>query len=367
MKQFLSFVKKEFYHIFRDVRTMLILLAMPIIQIILFGFAITTEVRNVNIAVLDLSKDVSTQRIIHELEASEYFNLTTIHNPDEIEQFFKKGYASLILVFGDRFHDNLLHTGEASLQMIADATDPNQASTLVNYVSQIVASYLQQLMHEYRTPFQIRPEIRMLYNPQMKGAYNFVPGVMGLILMLICAMMTSIAIVREKETGTMEVLLASPIRPIYIILAKMVPYFTLSIVNLSTILVLAVFVLQVPVAGNLFLLALLSLLFIITALSLGLLISNVANTQVVAVLISGVGLMMPTMILSGMIFPIESMPPFLQGLSTILPVRWYIAAVKKLMIEGVAAVFVVKEFAILTFMTIVLLAISLKRFKIRLQ
>jgi ABC-2 type transport system permease protein len=367
MKQFLSFVKKEFYHIFRDVRTMLILLAMPIIQIILFGFAITTEVRNVQVAVLDLSKDVSTSRIIHQLSASEFFILAEINNPDEIETVFKKGAANLVLVFGNRFHENLIHTGEASLQMIADATDPNQASTLVNYATNIVVSYQQQLMQEYKIPFQIRPEIRMLYNPQVKGAYNFVPGVMGLILMLICAMMTSIAIVREKENGTMEVLLASPIPPIYIILAKMVPYFTLSIVNLISILLLAVFVLQVPVVGNLFLLALLSLLFIIVALSLGLMISNVTDTQVVAVLLSGMGLLMPTMILSGMIFPIESMPLFLQGLSTIIPARWYITAVKKLMIQGVDGIFVVKEFAVLVFMTIVLLVISLKKFKTRLE
>ena len=366
VSQFSVFVRKEFYHIFRDVRTMLILLAMPIIQIILFGFAITTEVRNVQVTVLDLSKDVSTQGIIHQLQASEYFDIMEINNPDEIEKVFKKGQANLVLVFGERFHDNLLHTGEASLQMIADATDPNQASTLVNYATSIVGSYLQQLAHEYRTSFQIRPEIRMLYNPQMKGAYNFVPGVMGLILMLICAMMTSIAIVREKEMGTMEVLLVSPIRPIYITLAKMVPYLTLSIVNLITILLLAVFVLKVPVAGNLFLLALFSLLFIVVSLSLGLLISNVTNTQVVAILVSGMGLMMPTMILSGMVFPIESMPPVLQWISSILPARWYIAGVKKLMIQGVGGMFVIKEFAILFFMMIVLLVVSLKKFKVRL-
>jgi ABC-2 type transport system permease protein len=366
MKPFLTFVKKEFYHIFRDARTMMILLVMPIVQIILFGFAITTEVRNVQVSVLDLSKDISTGRIIHELQASEFFNVSEINSPDEIDEIFKKGKANLVMVFGSRFHENLIHRGEASLQMIADATDPNQASTLVNYAGNILLSYQQELMREYRTPFQIRPEMRMLYNPQMKSAYNFVPGVMGLILMLICAMMTSIAIVREKETGTMEVLLASPIRPIYIILAKMVPYFTLSIVNLTTILLLSVFVLHVPVAGNLILLTLLSLLFIIAGLSLGLLISNVANTQVVAIIISGIGLMMPTMILSGMVFPIESMPPLLQGISAILPVRWFIAAVKKLMIQGVDGIFVVQEFAILIFMTIVLLAVSLKKFKIRL-
>ncbi|MDR1527804.1 MAG: ABC transporter permease [Dysgonamonadaceae bacterium] len=367
MKQFLSFVQKEFYHIFRDVRSMLILLAMPIIQIILFGFAITTEVRNVQVAVLDFSKDISTQQIIHRLQESEYFTVSEISHPDEIDRIFKKGQANLVLVFGNHFHDNLLHTGEASLQMIADASEPNQASTLVNYATSILGLYRQELMREYQMPFQIRPEVRMLYNPQMKSAYYFVPGVMGLILMLICAMMTSIAIVREKETGTMEVLLASPIRPLYIILAKMVPYFTLSIVNLITILLLAVFVLKVPIAGNLVLLALLSLLFIIVALSLGLLISNIVDTQVAAILVSGMGLMMPTMILSGMVFPIESMPPVLQGLSTVLPARWYIAAVKKLMVQGVDGVFVIKEFVLLAFMAAVLLAVSLRKFKIRLQ
>jgi ABC-2 type transport system permease protein len=367
MKQFLKKKKKEFYHILRDVRTMLILLAMPIIQIILFGFAITTEVKNAQVSVLDLSKDISTQRIIHEFQASEYFNVTEINSPDEIDKIFKKSQANLVMIFGERFHENLIHTGEASLQMIADATEPNQASTLVNYATNILVSYQQQLMHEYRIPFQIRPEIRMLYNPLMKGAYNFVPGVMGLILMMICAMMTSIAIVREKETGTMEVLLASPIRPIYIILAKMVPYFTLSIVNLITILLLAVFVLHVPVTGSLLLLVLISLLFIVSALMLGLLISNVVDTQVVAVMISGVGLIMPTLVLSGMIFPVESMPPFLQGLSTILPVRWYISAAKKLMIQGVGGMAVIKEFVVLFFMTIVLLTVSLKKFKTRLE
>jgi ABC-2 type transport system permease protein len=200
----------------------------------------------------------------------------------------------------------------------------------------------------------------------MKGAYNFVPGVMGLILMLICAMMTSISIVREKETGTMAVLLVSPVKPVYVILAKMTPYFTLSIFNLITILLLSVFVLGVPVAGNLFLLIFVSLIFILTALALGLLISNLVNTQVAAMLVSGLGLMMPTMLLSGLIFPIESMPPILQWLSCILPVRWYIEVVRKVMIQGVDAVFVLKEIAILSGMAVVLLVVSLKKFKIRL-
>lgn len=368
MRQFLSFVKKEFYHIFRDKRTMLILLGMPVVQIILFGFAITTEVKNTQVAIFDPSKDISTQRITEQLSASEYFSVAQIlSNPDEIEKVFKEGKANLVVVFGENFNENLLHTGEASIQLIADATDPNQSLSLTGYATNIIGSYQQELMREYNIPFQIKPEVRMLYNPQMKGAYNFVPGVMGLILILICAMMTSIAIVREKEMGTMEVLLASPIRPIYIILAKAVPYFTLSVVNLSSILLLSVFVLEVPVAGSLFWLAIISLIFILVALALGLFISSVADTQVTAMLISGIGLMMPVMLLSGMIYPIESMPVVLQWLSDIIPAKWYISAVKKLMIQGVSVVYVLKEMGILIVMAIFLLTVSLKKFKVRLS
>lgn len=368
MKQFLAFIKKEFYHIFRDKRTMLILLGMPIVQIILFGFAITTEVKNTQIAVFDPSKDISTQRITEQLEASEYFTVAyTLTSPDDIEKVFKEGKANFVVVFGENFNENLLHTGEASIQLIADATDPNQATMLSGYASSIIASYQNELMHEYNVPMQIISEIRMLYNPQMKGAYNFVPGVMGLILMLICAMMTSIAIVKEKEMGTMEVLLVSPMKPVYIILAKTIPYFTLSVVNLTTILLLSVFVLKVPVAGSLFSLGLVSIVFILVALSLGLLVSTIVETQVAAMLVSGMGFMMPVMLLSGMIFPIESMPKILQWLSNIIPARWYASAVRKLMIQGVDFIFIWKELTILLVMAIVLLSISLKKFKVRLN
>ncbi|WP_165042297.1 ABC transporter permease [Dysgonomonas sp. ZJ709] len=368
MKQFLSFVKKEFYHIFRDKRTMLIVLGMPIVQIILFGFAITTEVKNTRVAVFDPSKDVSTQHIIDRLEASEYFTVVdNLNNPDDIDRVFKDGRATLVVVFSDNFNENLIHTGEASIQLISDATDPNQAIMISGYASNIIAAYQQELVQQQNIPIQIVPEVRMLYNPQMKSAYNFVPGVMGLILMLICAMMTSIAIVREKETGTMEVLLASPIKPIYIILAKMVPYFTLSLINLSTILLLSVFVLQVPVAGSLFWLMIVSLMFIFVALALGLFVSTIVETQVAAMLVSGMGFMMPVMLLSGMIFPIESMPVVLQWFSNIIPAKWYISAARKLMIQGVDYIYIWKELTVLAGMAILLVAVSLKKFKIRLS
>jgi ABC-2 type transport system permease protein len=238
---------------------------------------------------------------------------------------------------------------------------------LVNYASGILGAYRQELLEQYKIPYQIAPEVKMLYNPQLKSAYNFVPGVMGMILILICAMMTSIAIVREKEMGTMEVLLSSPLKPIYIILAKAVPYFTLSILNLTTILLLAVFVFAVPVSGSLFWLILLSLLFIFLALSLGLLISTLVSSQMAAMLISGMALMVPIMLLSGLIFPIESMPPVLQWISTLIPARWYIEAVRKLMIQGAEVQYVVREFLILTAMATGLILISLRNFKTRLS
>ncbi|MCC8172909.1 MAG: ABC transporter permease [Odoribacter sp.] len=368
MRQFLAFVKKEFFHIFRDRRTVLILLVMPIVQIVLFGFALSSEVRNANLAIYDLSQDVTTEYLINRLDASEYFTVSEyLHSPAEIDEVFKEGRVDLVMVFEENFSDDLFYTGEASIQFIADATDPNYSTTLTNYATSIVADYQQELLEQYNIPFRINAEIKMLYNPQLKSAYNFVPGVMGLILILICAMMTSIAIVREKEMGSMEVLLASPLKPIIIIIAKAVPYFTLSVVNLITILLLSVYLLDVPIVGSLFWAFIISFIFILAALALGLLISTLVNNQVAAMMASGMGLMMPVMLLSGLMFPIESMPKILQWISAIIPARWYIEAMKKLMIQGVSIVYIYKELLILSVMAIILLFISLKKFKIRLE
>lgn len=372
MKQFFAFVKKEFYHILRDRRTMLIVLGIPLVEIILFGFAISTEVKNVRVTILDPSKDVATQRIVSHFGANRYFtvvgNATTA---EDIEKGFQSNSIDLGIVFPERFNETLLHTGKANVQVIADGTDPNTATTATNYATSVITAASQELLAEQTgggavSPV-IVPTVKLLYNPQMEGSYNFVPGVMGLILILICAMMTAISIVREKERGTMEVLLVSPMKPIWIILAKTVPYFTLSCVNLITILLLSVFVLHVPVAGSLFWLTALSMLFIFVALSLGMLISTLAKTQMAAMLISGMGLMMPVMLLSGMMFPVENMPGILRLLSNFVPAKWYIMAVRKIMIEGVSPLFALQEFIVLGIMAVVLVTISLKLFKYRLE
>ena len=340
----------------------MILLGMPVLQIILFGFAITTELNHSRVAVLDPSKDAVTTRITERIDENRYFSVVKeLSSASDIETVFRHDEADIVVAFTPDFDANL-STGEAGIQLVVDATDPPTGNMMAGYVQGIVGQALQS-----GTQSSPIVQTHLLFNPQMKSAYNFVPGVMGLILMLICAMMTSISIVREKETGTMEVLLVSPIRPIFIILAKAVPYLVLSCVNLATILLLSVYVLHVPVEGSLWTLSFLSLLLIAVALSLGLLISCVVQNQVAAMIVSGMGLMMPVMLLSGMIFPIESMPAVLQWISNIIPARWYIQAVKKVMIEGLGMAAVWHEALILSGMAALLIGLSLKKFKERLE
>ena len=367
MKQFFSFVRKEFYHIFRDKRTLFILLGMPVVQITIFGFALTNEVKNSKIAVLDNSKDAATTSIISEIDASRYFDIQQNLSSDaDIERSFKQGKIKLALVFPQHFNEDLQHFNKAQVQLVADASDPNVANTLTNYASAIIIDYQNRITNEAKLPYTIKTEMRMLYNPQLKGAYNFVPGVMAMVLMLVCTLMTAITVVREKEIGTMEILLASPIQPLKIITAKAVPYLLLSMVNIASILLLSVFVLDVPINGNLFLLIFESILFTLTCLAFGLLISASTNSQQVAMFISLTGMFLPTIMLSGFMFPIENMPLPLRIISNIVPAKWYYLIVKDVMIKGVGIGEIWKETLILTGMMLFLLTVAIKKFKIRL-
>lgn len=368
MKQFLYFIKKEFYHLWRDPRTMLILFGMPLMQILIFGFALTNEVKNTRIAVLDNAKDEASLAIINELEASRYFDIQeNIRSNSDLEAAFQSGKIKMAVVFPDKFQDELLHANKASIQLIGDATDPNVANTLINYATAIIMDYQQNMKGFQKYPYSINSEVRMLYNPQMKGSYNFVPGVMAMVLMLVCAMMTSISIVREKEMGTMEVILVSPIVPIRVVIAKMVPYFLLSTINIASILLLSVFVLEVPIQGSLLLLVSECLLFTVTVLALGLLISSVAGSQQVAMLISLMGLFLPTVMLSGFMFPVENMPIPLQVISNIVPAKWFYYIVKNVMIKGLGFAYIWKETLVLVGMTAFFMIVSIKKFKTRLE
>jgi ABC-2 type transport system permease protein len=367
MKQFSAFVKKEIFHIWRDKRTLFILLAMPVIQIIIFGFALSNEVKNSKIAVVDPSNDPASQSLISEIDASRYFEVSErFTNPDQIEAAFKSGSIRMAVVFPVSFSNDLYHLNKASIQLITDATDPNVANTLTNYARAIIQQYQDRITNGRKLPYTISTGLRMLYNPGLKSAYNFVPGLMAMVLLLICTMMTAITIVREKETGTMEVMLVSPMKPFRIVIAKAVPYLLLSAINISSILLLSVYVLEVPVRGELSLLIFESVLFTLVSLSLGLLISSKADSQQTAMFISLVALFLPTVMLSGFMFPIENMPLPLRTVANLVPAKWFYVIVRSVMIKGAGFGAVWKETLVLIGMFLFFMFLAIKNFKIRL-
>jgi ABC-2 type transport system permease protein len=368
MKQLLVFIKKEFLHVFRDRKSLLMLFGLPITQIVLFGFALSNEIRESNIVVVDYAKDAGSRELIQKIDASRYFHIIEIlSSASELETAFKKGTIKMAVLFPERFADRLLHDNHATIQVIADASDPNLATATTTYLSQIVSDYNNRPGNIAVQPLQIVPQVRMLYNPELKGAPNFVPGVMALVLMLVCTMMTSAAIVKEKEMGTMEVLLVSPFRPLYIILSKLTPYLLISILNLIIILVLSTNLLDLDIKGSVALLIFESILFILTSLSIGLMISINAETQQAAMMTSMMGMMLPTLLLTGFMFPVDNMPLPMQWLANLVPSRWYFIIIKKVMLKGLGFESVWKETLLLMAMTIVLFSISLKKFKIRLE
>lgn len=367
MKQFITFLRKEFAHVLRDRKTLLILFGMPIVQILIFGFALTNEVKNASIVIVDHAKDESSQRIITKIEASLYFEIEkAILNADQIEEAFQEGTIKMAVIFPANFDSDLAHQNKAQIQVIADASDPNTANTLTNYLTSIIQDYQNELNKTLALPYRIQPETRMLYNPQLKGVHNFVPGVMALVLMLVCVMMTAVSIVKEKELGTMEILLVSPFKPLLVMVSKAVPYLVLSLVNVATILLVSVFVLELPVNGSILLLFAESTLFIITCLTFGIFISVKTNSQQVAMLISLMGMMLPTIMFSGFMFPIENMPTALQVISNVVPAKWFYIIVKSIMIKGLGISGIWKETLILIGITLFFLFVSLKNFKIRL-
>ncbi len=367
MKQFLAFVRKEFYHVFRDKKTLLLLFGLPVAQIVLFGFALTNEIKNSEVVICDYANDEASHRIIDQIEASGNFSIRkSIMSHRDIETAFKEGNTKLAIIFPANFNHDLLHLNKGQVQIIADASDPNTASTLTNFATTIIMDYQHELLQGRSMPFRIQTDLRMIYNPELKGAPNFVPGVIALVLLLVCVLMTSVSVVREKELGTMEILLVSPFNPVLVILAKAIPYFVLSLLNLTVILILSVTLLDLPIKGSILLLYAVSALFILTALSLGLLISNSTDSQQSAMLISLMGMLLPTLMFSGFMFPIENMPLPLRIISNIVPSKYYYIIVKSIMIKGLGFSAIWKETLVLTGMTAVLLTISIKKFKIRL-
>lgn len=345
MSIFQSLIKKEILHLLRDFRTILVVLVMPVTLLLLFGFAISTEVNNVRIVAVVEQHTDETKEMLERFRNNPCFTFEGTVSPGEAERLLRKGEADAAIVFRTE-------NGRLSHQIVADASNTTMAQTATAYLENVANSNAAGVPIVTRT----------LYNPQLKSAYNFVPGIMGMIFILICAMMTSISIVSEKETGTMDLLLVSPVRPGTIILGKLVPYFLLSCIILALMLTLGYTVLEIPLSASVVSVIGISLLYIVLALALGLLISTLASTQVAALLVSGVMFMLPVVLLSGMIFPVENMPRALQWFSCIIPARWYIEAMRVLMIQQLPASSVQAEILVLAGMTLAVLALAIKKF-----
>lgn len=349
MKQFFTLIEKEFLHIFRDRWTTIILLILPVILLFLFGYMMNTEVKQVPFVIHNATDSEDARQIAAKVAATNLFIFKGFAtSPDEIEKLFLDGTIKVAIL-----------VREDAIEIIADSSDPNSATTAVSYLNAIIYGH-------YQAPIPpVIVESKLLYNPSLKSSYYFVPGVMGMVLMLICAIMASVSIAREKERGNIEMLLVSPLKPLRLIISKMIPYFTISVVNWITIILISYFIMEVPIRGSLLLLILFSFIFIITSLSMGTLISAVVNSQMVALLMSAMVLMLPATLLSGMVFPIDNMPFVLRWVAYFTPATWYIAGIKKIMLQGVGISAIVKELSILATMAFVLITFSLFSFKHR--
>lgn len=352
MKSLLPFIRKETLHILRDTRTMIIVLLIPVILMVLFGFAISTEVNNVNVVAVTPMQNDYVRSVLLRISENPYMSFKGYISPNEVETTLRKGDADAVIVFKNE-------TPPADIELIMDASETNTVQAAAAYIQGIVASEQQQQSVKIIT--------RTLYNPQLKSSYNFVPGIMGMLFILICAMMTSVSIVREKETGTMEVLLVSPVRPMRIVLTKLVPYFLLSCIVLATILLIAYGLLDLPLSTSVFSVIAVSLLYIVLSLALGILVSTITQRQFVALLVSAMVFMVPVIMLSGMLFPIENMPRVLQWFSCIVPARWYIDAMRKLMIEQLPLVGVIDNVMIMLLMAVVIITVAVRKFNDKLE
>jgi ABC-2 type transport system permease protein len=362
-RSFTGFVVKEIRHVLRDRRTLVILLGMPAIMLMLFGSAIRTEIRETPVIVVDMARDQASRAIIDRFDASAYFTVVGIKAGEHgLERSFRSGRARMAVLISPDLERHLGRGERADIRLLADGTDPNTANTLLAYASAIVSGATTNA-----PAHGVHARVRMMYNPEMRSAHLFVPGLIAVVLMLICALMTSITITREKEMGTMEVLLVSPLRPLQIIAGKVVPYVGLSLMNLATILLLARLVFQVPIHGSLTLLLFECLLFILCALSLGILISSRATSLQAATMVALAGLLLPTVILSGFIFPIASMPAPLQVVSHIIPAKWFLEIVRGIMLKGSGLDILWPQTLVLAGMTATFLFVALRSFSERLE
>ena len=367
MSALTGLLRKEVYHILRDRRTLAVLVLMPVLQVVLFGYAIRTDVRDVRVAIVDPSPSAATLELRQRFAGTDVFHtVAALQRPDALDPLFVRGRVQVAVVFAPGFGDDLARGLPARVQIITDATEPNTGSARQAYALAVIEQYEQELRARSGVGVRIVPTVTMRFNPTRESSNLFVPGLMAIVLTIISALMTALSITREKESGTMETLLVSPLRPREIILGKVLPYLAIGMIGVVLVLLEARLVFGVPVRGSVTLLIAEGTLFILVSLALGILISSRTSSQRVAMMGALVGTMLPTQMLSGFIFPIESMPRALQLLARIVPATWFVRIARGIMLEGVGLGHLWQETLVLAAMVVMLLALSMRSFKVRL-
>ena len=360
-------LRKEWYHIIRDRRTLFVIIFYPVVQVLLFGSSIRTDVRNVRLAIVDPTPDATTLELRNRFSASSVFRIVSVTPTDvSLVHLFQTDTAQVAVAFQPRFGERLSRGEAAQVLVFSDASEPNSGTSRQMYVKKVLQDYQREIGLSTGA-IRIEPRVRSRFNPTRVSTNLFVPGLMAIILTIIAALMTALSLTREKETGTMEALLVSPLRPWQIIVGKVTPYLGIGFVSVLAVLVVAKLVFQVPMEGSLTLLLAEGTLFILVALSLGILISARTSSQRVALLAAMMGTMLPTQMLSGFIFPLESMPRLLQWISIVVPARWFVFIARGIMLKGVGLAYLWRETLVLAAMTLVLLVASARSFKVRLQ
>jgi ABC-2 type transport system permease protein len=360
-----AFVVKELHHILRDRQTLTILLLMPLVQVVLFGFALRSDVKDVRVVVVDPTPDHATIALRNRFASTPRFSVVaTAATTDAIEPFFRRGQADVAVVFEPGFGNQLEGETPARILIAVDAADPNTGTTMLTFARSVIVG---QEAEWSRSANQLRINIvtRMRFNPTLESVNLFVPGLIALVLTLVSALMTAISLSREKERGTVEVLLVSPLRPWEIIVGKVLPYLALAFANVITALVAAWAVFHVPFRGSLLLLLAESLLYSLVGLAIGVLVASKTSSQRAAMLTAMLATLLPNTLLSGMIFPIASMPVPLQVITNVVPARWFITIARGIMLKGIGITYVWRETLILAVMMLVAISVAVRSFKPR--
>lgn len=366
MRAFVGFVRKETLHLLRDRQTLGILLLFPVVQVLIFGFAVRTDVEDIAIAIVDPTPDVATLELRERIAASDRFHIAGVTTSTQgLDARFRAGSVRQALLLPTDVERRIGRGDSLQLQLLTDGSDPNTGGIMQGYATAIVDRWYRESVPQGGA-LRIEAQSRMRYNPTLESAHLFVPGLVAFVLTIVSALMTAISISREKETGTMEMLLVSPIRPVAIVAGKVIPYIVLGFVSVLLVLVAARTVFEVPLRGNVALLLAESGLYIITALALGIVISTKAPNQRTAMIAALAGLLLPTMILSGFIFPIDSLPRPLQLLSYVVPARWFLVVVRGIMLKGAGLATLWQETLVLVGMTLFLLVRGSRGLAIRL-